>query len=126
MAARYRISEVSQIVGVSADTVRRWIDGGRLKASRTKAGHRVVSGKDLALFVELNTPEPSHQQSARNRFEGIVTAVERDKVAAKVELYAGGHRLVALLTREAADDLGLERGVRATGVVKATNVIIEV
>ena len=111
---------------MSPDTVRRWIDAGRLKASRTNAGHRVVDGIDLASFLEHNTPEPSRQQSARNRFPGIVTNVERDKVAAKVELYAGGHRLVALLTTEAADDLGLERGVRATGVVKATNVIIEV
>lgn len=126
MAVKYRISEIAEIVGVSPDTVRRWIDSGRLKAARTKAGHRVADGKDVAVFLELNTPEPSHQQSARNRFAGIVTRVERDKVAAKVELYAGGHRLVALLTREAADDLGLERGVRATGVVKATNVIIEV
>ncbi len=125
MASKYRVSEVAQVVGVSPDTVRRWIDSDRLKASRTNAGHRVVQGQDLALFVELNTPEPSRHQSARNRFPGIVTKVERDKVAAKVELYAGGHRLVALLTREAVDDLGLERGVRATGVVKATNVIIE-
>ena len=126
MAASYRISEVSEVVGASADTVRRWIDSGRLTASRTEAGHRVVQGKDLAQFLEVDTPEPSREQSARNRFPGIVTRVERDKVAAKVELYSGGYRLVALLTAEAVDDLGLERGVRATGVVKATNVIIEV
>lgn len=126
MANIYRVSEVSDVAGVSRDTVRRWIDSGRLNAARTDAGHRVVQGEDLALFLELDTPEPSRKQSARNRFPGIVTSVERDKVAAKVELYAGGHRLVALLTREAVDDLGLERGVRATGVVKATNVIIEV
>ena len=125
MASEYRISEVCQVVGASPDTVRRWIDSGRLTASRTKAGHRLVQGEDLAQFLEVNTPEPSQHQSARNRFAGIVTKVERDKVAAKVEMYAGGHRLVALLTREAVDDLGLERGVRATGVVKATNVIIE-
>lgn len=122
----YRISEVSEVVGASVDSVRRWIDTGRLKATKSAGGHRIVAGQDLAAFVESGLPEASHRQSARNRFPGIVTRVERDRVAAKVELFAGGHRLVALLTREAVDDLGLARGVRATGIVKATNVIVEV
>ncbi len=122
----YRISEVADIVGVSVDTIRRWIDGGKLAATRSERGRRFVSGENLAAFVESGVAEASHRQSARNRFSGIVTRVESDTVAAKVELFAGGHRLVSLLTREAVDDLGLERGVRATGVVKATNVIIEV
>ncbi len=122
----YRISEVADIVGVSVDTIRRWIAGGKLAATRSERGRRFVSGENLAAFVESGVAEASHRQSARNRFSGIVTRVESDTVAAKVELFAGGHRLVSLLTREAVDDLGLERGVRATGVVKATNVIIEV
>ncbi len=125
-ANQYRISEVAEIIGTSADTIRRWIDGGRLAATKSDRGHRIVAGDDLAAFAESGLPEASHRQSARNRFPGIVTRVESDNVAAKVELFAGGHRLVSLLTREAVDDLGLERGVRATGVVKATNVIIEV
>ena len=121
----YRISEISDILDVSPDTVRRWIDAGRLPASRSPRGHRRVAGPDLAAFVSAgHSPSPG-RQSARNRFPGIVTRVERDRVAAKVELYSGGRRLVSLLTREAADDLGLEPGARATAVVKATNVIIE-
>ena len=124
--AIYRISEVAEIIDVSVDTIRRWIDGGRLAATKSAQGHRIVAGQDLATFVEAGLPEASHRQSARNRFPGIVTRVETDRVAATVELFAGGHRLVALLTREAVEDLGLARGIRATGIVKATNVIVEV
>jgi len=121
----YRISEVAEVLGVSTDTARRWVDEQRLPASRSESGHRRVAGTDLAAFVTTEGSPVLHRRSARNRFTGIVTHVEKDRVAAKVELFSGGHRIVALLTREAVDDLELEAGVRATAVVKATNVMIE-
>ena len=115
---------------MSADTVRRWADDGRLPTRRTTGGQRIVDGAALAeLAVEqARTPEAGAivGRSARNRFTGIVTRVVKDKVAAQVELQAGPHRVVSLMTREAADELGLEPGALAVAAVKATNVVIEV
>jgi molybdopterin-binding protein len=113
---------------VSADTVRRWVDGGRLPAERDEHGHRLITGADLAAFARSrSSPEDGghHRSSARNRLRGIVTSVVRDQVMAQVELQAGPYRLVSLMSREAADDLGLEPGVRALASVKSTNVVVE-
>jgi len=126
----YRIGQAAELLGVSVDTVRRWVDTGRLKAARTQGGRRLIDGAALAKFAI----EVSHEhdddvvvgQSARNRFPGIVTNVVKDKVAAQVEIQAGRHRVVSLMTREAADELELAPGVLAVAVVKATNVVIEI
>jgi molybdopterin-binding protein len=130
MASSYRPGQVAELLGVSVDTVRRWCDEGRLRTTRSAGGHRLVSGKDLArhLVEQAGAFEPDSLpvQSARNRFTGIVTRVERDKLTAVVEIQAGAHRVVSLMTREAADDLSLAPGDLAVAVVKATTVVIEV
>jgi molybdopterin-binding protein len=125
----FRPSQAAELLGVSPDTVRRWADEGRLKTTKTDGGHRQIDGKDLARFLSEHA-KPSEPdvmvQSARNRFVGIVTRIERDKLTAIVEVQAGPHRVVSLITREGADDLGVDVGDLAVAVVKATNVIIEV
>jgi molybdopterin-binding protein len=123
----------AQLLGVSTDTVRRWSDSGRLPTSRDDHGHRVISGSDLAGFVRSLAAEETSASgrgaelpsSARNRMRGIVTDVVRDGVMAQVEIQAGPFRVVSLMSREAADDLGLEIGVIATAVIKSTNVVVE-
>ena len=128
--ASYTPTQVGELVGVSPDTVRRWCDEGRLKATRSAGGHRQIAGRELARFLtERSTayePASVFGQSARNRFTGIVTRVQRDKLTALVEIHAGGHRLVSLMTREAVDELGLKAGDLATAAVKSTSVIVEV
>lgn len=130
MASNYRPGQVAELLGVSVDTVRRWCDEGRLETVRSTGGHRLVSGTDLARFLVERTdayePDSLPAQSARNRFTGIVTRVETDKLTAVVEIQAGPHRVVSLMTREAADDMALEPGDLAVAVVKSTNVIVEV
>jgi molybdopterin-binding protein len=121
----FRISEVASLLDVSPDTVRRWVDSGRLAAERDEHGHRIVSGADLAAFVRSPAAAETAFSSARNRMRGIVTDVVRDGVMAKVEIQAGPYRVVSLMSREAADDLGLEPGVVAVAVVKSTNVVVE-
>ena len=124
------MGEAAEILGVSTDTVRRWADAGKVKTTLRAGGRRFVNGADLARFAVEMAGEPSpprpRTQSARNRFSGIVTRVTKDKVAAQVEVQAGQYRFVALITREAADELKLAPGVRADAVVKATNVGIEI
>ncbi|MGB9376067.1 MAG: helix-turn-helix transcriptional regulator [Mycobacteriales bacterium] len=121
--------EAARLLGVSDDTVRRWADAGRLKLTRTAGGHNGVEGKHLAkVAVELAgepVPADSGVVSARNRFSGIVTKVRRDTVMAQVEMQCGPHRVVSLMSREAADDLGLEPGVLALASIKSTSVVIE-
>ncbi len=130
---QFKMGEAAQLLGVSTDTVRRWADAGRLATDRTPGGHRTVAGTDLArLAQELATEgtppldgDTGAALSARNRFTGLVTRVLRDGVMAQVEIQAGPHRVVSLLSAEAVDELGLEPGVLAVAAVKATNVVVE-
>lgn len=129
----YTVGQAAELLGVSTDTVRRWVDGGQLRARRTRGGHRVIDGAGLARFAarhaqpdETTVTEPAGAQSARNRFPGIVTKVVLDKVMAQVELQAGPYRVVSLMSREAAEELRLAPGVSAIAVVKSTNVVVEV
>lgn len=125
---QFRISEAAALLGVSDDTVRRWIEAGTLDA-RTSSGRTVVEGADLAaLAVErARTPDDpdAGRTSARNRFVGLVTAITADTVMAQVELQCGPFRVVSLMSSEAVRDLGLEVGARAAAVVKATTVVVE-
>lgn len=125
-----RISEAAHLLGVSDDTVRRWIDAGKL-ASVTGGGRTAIEGAELARFAraaadDTAAPGVVAQASARNRFTGIVTAVLRDTVMAQVELQCGPYRVVSLMSREAADQLKLEPGVVAVASIKSTNVVVEV
>jgi len=124
----YRISEAAELLGVSDDTLRRWVDAGRLPAT-TEGGRSVVPGAALAEFaVELaDAPDPQRARSvsARNRLLGLVTKVTKDTVMAQVELICGPYRIVSLMSSEAAEDLGLEPGVTAVASIKSTNVVVE-
>ena len=125
--ANLRIADAAELLGVSDDTVRRWLDAGRLAAGTAGAGPKTVDAGSVAVLMA----EQSHlqarvvQQSARNRFPGIVTRVEKDGVMALVEIQAGPHRVTSLMSRESADELGLVPGSRVAGVIKSTNVIVE-
>lgn len=124
-----RVGEAADLLGVSVDTLRRWTASGRLRVRRSAGDQRLVSLSDIRdLQAELRQkrPRPIVAQSARNRFPGVVTKVEKDRVAAVVEVQAGPHRLVSLITAEAANDLGLRAGVEVVCVVKSTNVGIEI
>jgi molybdopterin-binding protein len=129
----FRIRDAAELLGVSDDTLRRWADGGRIAVSTDAAGRQVVDGVALARLAEEVAAEselPDRKvvvaHSVRNRFTGLVTRVVRDEVMAQVEIQAGPHRFVSLLSREAADDLGLEPGVLAVAAVKSTNVSVEI
>ena len=129
-AARIRIGDAAEMLGVSVETVRRWERSGRLTADRSSGGQRLVQLVDVTRLLDerrrAGTDRPIVAQSARNRFAGIVTRIEQDRVAAVVEVQAGPHRLVSLMTSEAVDELGLRVGDEAICVVKATNVIVEI
>jgi len=125
-----RIGEAAEMLGVSVETVRRWERDGRLRTDRTDGGQRRVPLEEVRRLLDerrrAGTDRPIVAQSARNRFAGIVTRIERDRVAAVVEVLAGPHRLVSLMTAEAVEEMGLAVGDEAVCVVKATNVIVEV
>jgi molybdopterin-binding protein len=127
--AALKIIEAARLLGVSDDTVRRWIDAGKIASTADASGHIAVDGAELARFARSvaddTVPGAISQASARNRFTGIVTAVLRDTVMAQVELQCGGHRVVSLMSREAADQLQLEPGVVAVVSIKSTNVVVE-
>jgi molybdopterin-binding protein len=123
----YRISEAAAVLGVSDDTVRRWIDQGRLSASQT-SGRSTVEGAALAALAESLAESPDEglrTSSARNRLHGIVVAVKKDAVMAQVELICGANRIVSLMSSDAAEELGLVPGARAIAAIKSTNVVIE-
>lgn len=123
----YRLSEAARLLGVSDDTLRRWVEAGRLTTHAGADGRRAVDGAALAAFaVELaGEPTGSTGSSARNRFPGLVTRVVRGDVVSQVELQAGPHRLVSVVTTESVDALGLAPGVLAVATVKALSVAVE-
>ena len=124
-----RVGEAAEILGVSVDTLRRWESSGRLRVSRSAGGQRLVALSEVRrLQADRRTKRarPVVEQSARNRFPGIVTKVERDRVAAVVEVQAGQFRLVSLMTAEAAEELAFRPGMPVVCVVKATNVVVEI
>jgi molybdopterin-binding protein len=129
----FRIKEAAALLGVSTDTLRRWADRGRIPATMDASGRQAVDGAALARLAQ-DLAEEAHQDqhatvaahSMRNRFPGLITRVVRDTVMAQVEIQAGPHRFVSLLSREAADELGLEPGMLAVAAVKATSVSVEI
>ena len=123
-----RVGEAAELLGVSVDTLRRWTASGRLRVRRSAGGQRLVALADLRRLQEdrRRRERPAIAQSARNRFPGVVTRVEKDRVAAVVHVQAGPHRLVSLMTAEAATELALAPGAAVVCVVKATNVVVEI
>ena len=129
----FRISEAAALLGVSDDTVRRWGEAGKLPIRKGDNGRQVIAGADLLPLLEepeaasaLAAAFPLAKASARNRLTGIITAVTKDGVMAQVVIQAGPFRVVSLMSREAADDLGLEPGMLAVASAKATVVTVEI
>lgn len=126
---RYRISEVAGLLGVSDDTVRRWVEAGKLPVERDEAGRQVIDGAAVADWARRQASvvaDPTGVgSSARNRMVGLVTEIVSDRVMSQVELQCGQHRVVSLMSTEAVEELGLEPGALAVAVVKSTNVVVE-
>ena len=130
----YRVAEAAEVLGVSDDTLRRWVDAGRVTAGPGPDGHTTIRGADLAELAKtladqgaegLERGTRAERVSARNRMRGLVTSVRKDAVMAQVEMVCGPYRMVSLMSAEAADELGLEPGVLAIASVKSTNVVVE-
>ena len=128
--SRIRVGQAAEMLGVSVETLRRWEVDGRVHMERSDGGQRLIAIDEVSRLLDerrrASADRPIVAQSARNRFPGIVTRIERDAVAAVVEVIAGPHRMVSLMTAEAIDDLDLKVGDEAVCVVKATNVIVEI
>jgi molybdopterin-binding protein len=128
--SKLRISEAASLLGVSDDTVRRWVDQGRLPAVQGDNNRMAVEGSELASFLQRQAEAPEAgvtvARSARNRMKGIVTRVVKDGVMAQVEMQCGAFRVVSLMSREAADELGLEVGSVAVASIKSTHVVVEI
>jgi molybdopterin-binding protein len=127
---QFRIAEAAELLGVSDDTVRRWLDNGHLPVERDQSRRMVIDGAALAAFAQDHAhpaPDPMSQvgRSARNRFVGLVTNVVADIVMTQIEVQCGPHRVVSLMSTEAARELGLAPGSLAVAVVKSTQVVIE-
>ena len=125
---RLRIGQAAELLQVSPDTVRRLVDAGEVKTVRSAGGQRLIDSAALARYMAAQrraAPPAASRESARNHFPGIVTKVMKDTVMAQVELQAGPHRIVSLISRESADELDLKPGVMAIASVKSTNVVIE-
>jgi len=126
MAESYRIGEAAGLLGVRVETLRRWEAQRKIRVTRTEGGQRLVPVEEVARLLTERRDRPTvAARSVRNRFPGIVTEVKRDGVAATVEILAGPHRILSLITREAADEMRLEPGMHAVATVKATNVMVE-
>lgn len=127
---RIRVGQAAEMLGITVETLRRWEAEGRLRVERSAGGQRLVPVSEVTRLLaerrQSGVDRPIVAQSARNRFEGIVTRIEQDRVAAVVEVLAGPHRIVSLMTSEAVDELGLQVGDEAVCVVKATNVVVEI
>jgi molybdopterin-binding protein len=126
MGDSYRIGEAAKVLDVRVETLRRWERDGKLAATRTGGGQRLIAGTEVArLLAERREERAVAKTSRRNAFPGVITKVVKDKVSATVEIQAGPHRVLALITREAADEMGLKAGMEATATVKATSVMVE-
>lgn len=127
--SHFRIAEAARILGVSDDSLRRWAETGRFEMGQDAAGRMIVEGAELARLARESVPSQAAfqppRESARNHFPGIVIGVRTDTVMAQVEIQAGPHRVVSLMSREAVDELGLDVGAAAIASVKATNVVVD-
>ena len=127
MDATYRIGDAAKAIGVRVETLRRWEREGKLATVRTAGGQRRIPAPEVArILAERRAERGAASSSRRNAFPGVITKVTKDTISALVEVQAGPHRVVSLITREAADELGLRPGMEAIATVKATSVMIEV
>jgi molybdopterin-binding protein len=125
VADSYRIGEAAELLGVRVETLRRWERDGKLRTTRTSGGQRRVPATEVARLIAQEQPKrPIAAASARNRFPGVITDVKVDGLAATVEIQAGPHRVLAFITREAVEEMGLTPGMEAVATVKATSVMV--